>query len=94
LVTFTQLFAVLVSAVWCLQRLGRSLQQAAQVTVVSTAAALNNAVVSGANYIEIRAHLDLTTLPQPEVYFLTPKATTTVIRVRQLEAAVWASLPT
>lgn len=45
-----------------LEVVSRGLQQELQVTVVTTAVALQKAVVAGMPHIEIQAHLDLTTL--------------------------------
>ena len=43
-----------------MQRMGRSLQQVGNITLVETPEALREAVVAGMAHIEIRAHLDLT----------------------------------
>ena len=45
-----------------MQRMGRSLQQVGNITLVETPEALREAVVAGMAHIEIRAHLDLTVL--------------------------------
>jgi hypothetical protein len=72
-----------------MQGSGRGLKQAADVTVVTTAAALQEAVVAGEPHIEVQAHLNLTSLPLIQNRLLgTIPPTIKSIRVRGLEPAV------
>lgn len=48
----------------------RALQQGGDVTVVTTAAALQEVVAAGTPHIEIQAHIDLTTVEVVELTFL------------------------
>lgn len=63
---------------------GRRLQQVGEVTVVTTAAALQEAVECGMPHIEIQSHLDLTTLDLASTFRLLGTIPPTVksIRVR------------